>query len=83
MNPHSKHAALFSACPSVPGRERRHAFSGAIYTGRNVVERRVGWLKQNGRLGTRHEKLAVHDLAMVKLAFFSRYLRLLEPSDTT
>ena len=64
-------------------REGRWVFSRAIYTGRNVVERCVGWLKHNRRLGTRYEKLAMHSLAMLKLAFVSRYLRLLEPSDTT
>ncbi|TVQ74962.1 MAG: hypothetical protein EA380_11795 [Phycisphaeraceae bacterium] len=64
-------------------REGRRVFSKAIYKGRNVVERCVGWLKHNRRLGTRYEKLATHYLAMVRLALISRYLRLLEPSDTT
>ena len=64
-------------------REGRRVFDRAIYRGRNVVERCVGWLKHNRRLGTRYGKLAVHYLAMLKLAFVSRYLRLLEPSDTT
>jgi len=64
-------------------REGRRVFSRTIYKGRNVVERCVGWLKHNRRLGTRYEKLAVHYLAMLKLAIVSRYLRLLEPSDTT
>jgi len=64
-------------------RDGRRIFSRAIYRGRNVVERCVGRLKHNRRLGTRYEKLAVHYLAMLKLAFVSRYLRLLEPSDTT
>ena len=64
-------------------RDGRRVFSRAIYKGRNVVERCVGWLKHNRRLGTRYEKLATHYLAMLKLAFVRRYLRLLEPSDTT
>jgi len=34
-------------------REGRRVFSEAIYKGRNVVERCVGWLKQNRRLSTR------------------------------
>jgi len=63
-------------------REGRRVFSEAIYKGRNVVERCVGWLKQNRRLSTRYEKLAVHYLSMIKLAFIDRYLRLIEPSDT-
>lgn len=64
-------------------REGRRVFCGSIYKGRNVVERCIGWLKHNRRLGTRYEKLATSFLAMIKLAFISRYLRLLEPSDTT
>jgi len=66
-----------------PRREGRRVFCRATYRGRNVVERCVGWLKRSRRLGTRYEKLATHYLAMVKLAFISRYLRLLAPSDTT
>ena len=64
-------------------RNGRRVFSEAIYKDRNVVERCVGWLKHNRRLGTRYEKLATSFLAMLKLAFISRYLRILEPSDTT
>lgn len=41
------------------------------------------WLKYNRRLATRYEKLAVHYLAILKLAFLSRYLQPLEPTDTT
>jgi transposase len=63
-------------------RQGRRVLSRAIYRGRNVVERYAGWLKHNRRLGTRYEKLAVHDLAMLKLVFISRHLRLLEPSET-
>lgn len=64
-------------------REGPRAFSKSLYAGRNVVERCIGWLKHNRRLGTRYEKLATSFLAMLKLAFISRYLRLLEPPDTT
>ena len=64
-------------------REQPRVFCASIYKERNVVERCVGWLKHNRRLGTRYEKLATSFLAMVKLAFISRYLRLLEPSDRT
>jgi transposase len=49
------------------------------YRGRNVVERCVGWLKCCRRIATRHEKLALHFLAMVKLAMIQRCLRLLDP----
>ena len=64
-------------------REGPMGFSRSIYKGRNVVERCIGWLKHNRRLGTRYEKLATSFLGMIKLAFISRYLRILEPSDTT
>jgi transposase len=48
-----------------------------------VVERCVGWLKENRRLATRCEKLAVTFLAMVKLALIQRCLRLLDSPDRT
>ncbi len=63
--------------------EGRRMFSTRIYKGRNVVERCIGWLKHNRRIGTRYEKLATSFLSMLKLAIISRYLRLLEPSDRT
>jgi len=64
-------------------REGKRVFCKSIYKERNVVERCIGWLKQSRRLGTRYEKLATHFLAMLKLAFLRRYMRILEPSDTT
>ena len=42
------------------------------------MERCVGWLKENRRVGTRFEKLAIHFLGMVHLAIIRRYLRLLD-----
>ncbi|KPK65079.1 MAG: hypothetical protein AMK73_04010 [Planctomycetes bacterium SM23_32] len=53
------------------------------YRRRNVIERCIGWLKTCRRLATRFEKLAVHFLAMVKLAIIRRYLRILDSSDRT
>lgn len=64
-------------------RDGQRVFSKSIYKRRNVVERCIGWLKQNRRLSTRYEKLATNFVAMLKLAFIDRYLRFLEPSDTT
>lgn len=59
-------------------------FARETYRRRNVVERCVGWLKENRRLATRHEKLALSYLAVVKLALIRRCLRLLaDPSDRT
>lgn len=58
-------------------------FDRATYRRRNIIERAVGWLKENRRLATRYEKLAVNFLAMVKLAMIQRCLRLLDSSDRT
>lgn len=58
-----------------PGRPP--GFDKAAYRRRNVVERCIGWLKICRRVGTRSEKLAVHFLAMVKLAMIQRCFRLL------
>ena len=40
----------------------------------------VGWLKEHRRIATRFEKLGSCYMAMVKLAFVRRYLRVLERS---
>lgn len=58
-------------------------FDKVAYRRRNIVERAVGWLKENRRLATRYEKLAVNFLAMVKLAMIRRCLRALHSSDRT
>jgi transposase len=56
-------------------------FNRRTYRRRNIIERLVGWLKENRRLATRFEKLAVNYLAMVKLAMIQRCLRALHSSD--
>lgn len=61
---------------------RRPVFDRDAYRRRNVVERCVNWLKENRRLGTRYEKLAVNFLAMAKLAIIRRAFRALDLSDT-
>ncbi len=59
------------------GRRGGHRkFDKQKYRQRHVIEQCVGWLKELRRLGTRFEKLAVNFLAMVKLGFVERYLRL-------
>lgn len=63
-------------------RDGRRRLDRTIYRERNVVERCVGWLKENRRIGTRFEKLATTFLAMVQLAFLRRYLAALDPSNT-
>lgn len=57
-----------------PGRPPK--FDKEQYRGRNVIERLIGWLKENRRLASRFEKLALNYLAMIKLAFIERYLRI-------
>lgn len=52
------------------------------YRRRSVIERCVGWLKENRHIATRYDKLASSFLAFVTLAFIRRYLRVLHPSDT-
>lgn len=59
-----------------PGRPA--SFDRDVYRRRNVIERCVGWLKENRRLGTRYEKLALNFLAFVTLAMIRRCLRLLD-----
>ncbi len=58
-------------------REGREEFDGQSYRGRCVVEQSVGWLKENRRIGTRFEKLAVNFHGMLHLAMIRRYLRML------
>ena len=49
-----------------PGRKPR--LDRAKYRRRNIVERLIGWLKQNRRVATRYEKLAESYRAFVLLA---------------
>ena len=56
-------------------------FDRQAYRGRNVIERCVNWMKENRRLGTRYEKLAVSFQVMAKLAMIRRYFRILDSSD--
>jgi transposase len=52
-------------------------FDRITYRRRNIVERLVDRLKENRRLATRYEKLAVNFLAMVKIAMIRHCLRVL------
>jgi transposase len=56
-------------------RGRPLGFDPVAYRRRNVIERRVGWLKERRRIATRFEKLAVHFLAVLNLAVLQLYLR--------
>lgn len=55
----------------------RVRFDAAAYRGRCVAEQCVGWLKENRRIGTRFEKLAVNFHGMLQVAMIRRYLRML------
>lgn len=57
-----------------PRRGRPPVFDAALYRGRNIIERLVGWLKEHRRLATRFEKLATSFLAMAQLACARRIL---------
>ena len=55
-------------------RGRPLKFDREAYRQRNVVERCVGWLKENRRVAARYEKLATNYLGMIKLAMIQRYV---------
>ena len=66
--------------PQIPTRSDQEPdprFDREAYKRRNVVERLVGWLKERRRLCTRFEKRADSYLAMVKLAFVTKCMTLL------
>ena len=66
--------------PLIPTRSNQPAdpsFDRHAYKRRNVIERLIGWLKERRRLCTRFEKLAESYLAMVKLAFIEKCMKLL------
>ena len=53
------------------------AFDPAAYRERNIIERLIGWLKENRRIFTRFETSAKNYLRLLKLAFIHRYVRLI------
>lgn len=70
--------------PVIPHKDNEKArhdgrvkFDKQTYRNRCVVEQCVGWLKENRRIGTRFEKLAINFLAMLQLAMIKRYMKLL------
>jgi transposase len=64
--------------PTRKDRRRNPQFDKPSYRRRNVVERCINWLKENRRIGTRYEKLAVTFLGMIKLAMIRRCHRALD-----
>lgn len=70
--------------PVIPHKDNEKArhdgrvkFDHETYRHRSVAEQCVGWLKENRRIGTRYEKLAVNFHGMLQLAMIKRYLRML------
>lgn len=68
-------------CPVIPSKkdEDRDArpveFDREAYRQRNVIERLIGWLKENRRIFSRFEKTARNFGGMIKMAFIQQYLR--------
>jgi transposase len=67
--------------PTKSNERRRVGFCKRTYRRRNVIERRIGWLKEHRRLATRYEKLAVNFQAMFNLAIVEAYLQKIRLSD--
>jgi transposase len=69
--------------PVVPSKEnqnreaRQVEFDREAYRNRNIIERLIGWLKENRRIFSRFEKTAKNFGGMVKMAFIHRYLRIM------
>lgn len=52
-------------------------FDKRTYRDGHVVEQCVGWVKENRRICTRFEKLAVNFHGMLQVSMIERYLKLL------
>ena len=68
--------------PVIPSKENEDRsacpveFDRAAYKQRNIVERLIGWLKENRRVFSRFEKTAKNFAGFIKMAFIHRYLTL-------
>lgn len=66
--------------PVIPSKEnedraaRPVPFNKAAYRRRNIIERLIGWLKENRRVFSRFEKTAKNFGGMLKLAFIRQFL---------
>jgi transposase len=67
--------------PTKSNQPPQENFDRKAYRRRNVVERFVNWMKENRRLGTRYEKLAVNFQVMAKFAMIRRYFGILDSSN--
>lgn len=73
-----RHRGIKVVIPTRKDQRRDPHFDTPSYRRRNIVERCINWLKENRRLGTRYEKLAVTFLGMIKLAMIRRCHRALD-----
>lgn len=67
--------------PVIPSKEnedrtaRPVEFDKVAYRRRNIIERLIGWLKENRRIFSRFEKTAKNFGGMITLAFIRQYLQ--------
>jgi len=67
--------------PVIPSKENEYRgarpveFDREAYRERNIIERLIGWLKENRRIFSRFEKTAKNFGGMLKMAFIQQYLR--------
>ena len=66
---------ISDAIPTRKNEKRRPRFPKAVYKKRNIVERVIGWLKENRRIATRYEKTVENYLAMVNIALIRLILK--------
>jgi transposase len=66
---------IAAVIPTRKNQLRNEDFDKATYRQRNIIERVVGWYKENRALGTRHEKLAVNYVALWLVAIIDRSLK--------
>lgn len=67
--------------PVIPSKENEQSqreveFDRKSYRDRNIIERLIGWLKENRRIFSRFEKTAKNFGGFIKMAFIQRYLNL-------
>ncbi len=70
-----EHEGIRPAIPTKRTARNPARIDGVEYRRRNIVERTIGWLKENRRIATRFEKLAVNFRAMWLLAATIRGIR--------
>jgi len=72
------HLGILPVIPSKSNEDRDSRpvpFDGDSYRKRNIIERIIGWLKENRRVFSRFEKTAKNFGGMIKMAFIRCYLK--------